>query len=431
MKKTLCLIFTFFSSIHFLFVPYLFATEESKPLEDRWKFDVGGQIRLRGDFAQNQNFTDFTFTPGEKEAQVLQRTRPHASIENPFLKLKAFAQLQWYGRWGGVDRRSEVDLYQGYAEWEKIMGSPVSLKVGRQEVSYGSVFFLGTNDFYNGLSWDGLKMVVDLDERFYVDLLGVKMAKLNSRDPDIYLTGMYATYKVYEEGSWDAYLFYHKGGFPFLHREFEIEDSGQKWFTLGTRFAGKVKGFDYELEPQFQWGRVKNPIGDGKDRVRAYGGHVDIGYTFKLPLEPRIFAAFAFGSGDNKPFDKRFQEFHGNIFNDNYLVGDMSAITDLSGVTVEGIRASGMQAWVAGFSLNPLPDLNLNLDFHHFRASKVPQGFSKDLGVEVNLVASYKLTKGISFLAGWNKFFTGKFFEQASGSKKNINYGYLQAQVEF
>jgi len=38
--------------------------EIAKPPEDRWKLDVGGQIRLRGDFAWNQNFTDFSFTPG-------------------------------------------------------------------------------------------------------------------------------------------------------------------------------------------------------------------------------------------------------------------------------------------------------------------------------------------------------------------------------
>ncbi len=60
-------------------------------------------------------------------------------------------------------------------------------------------------------------------------------------------------------------------------------DFGQKWFTLGARFASKVCGFDYGLEPQFQWRKVKKVIGDGKDLVRTYGGHLDLGYTFKPP----------------------------------------------------------------------------------------------------------------------------------------------------
>src|SRR4030067_19749 len=175
--------------------------EESKPPENRWKLDAGGQIRLRGEFARNQNLTDFTFTPGEKEAQFLERTRLHGSIENPALGLKMFFQPQWYGRWGGIDKRSEIDLYQGYIEWEKILESPISLKAGRQDFSYGSTFFIGTNDFYNGLSWDGLKVSITPKEEFSLDLIGAKMAKLNSDDPNIYLTGLYATYKIYKEGS--------------------------------------------------------------------------------------------------------------------------------------------------------------------------------------------------------------------------------------
>ncbi len=405
--------------------------EKGESAENRWKLDTGGQIRFRGDFARNQNFTDFTFSPEHSEAQFLERTRLHGSVENSALGLRVFVQPQWYGRWGETSDRSDVDLYQGYVEWKKILGSPVGLKAGRQEFSYGSTFFLGPNDFYNGLSWDGLKATVNPVEGLAIDLIGVKMAELNPEDPDIYLAGSYATVKLYEEGSLDGYLFYNRGGFPFFHGEFEITDSGQEWFTLGARLAGKVEGFDYELEPQVQWEKVRSAIGEGKDRVRTYGGHLDLGYTFTLPWEPRVFAAYAFGSGDNDPFDGRLQEFHGNVFNENYLVGDMSVITDLSGVTVQGTRASGLQVWVVGISLNPLATLNLNLDAHLFRASEVPASFSKDVGVELNVVGSYKPTKWLSFLIGLNRFFTGRFFEQAGASKRNIDYLYLQAQVKF
>ena len=42
------------------------AEPEEKPLfhSGQWEFDAGGQVRLRGDFGKNQNFTDFAFTPG-------------------------------------------------------------------------------------------------------------------------------------------------------------------------------------------------------------------------------------------------------------------------------------------------------------------------------------------------------------------------------
>lgn len=65
-----------------------------------WEIDAGGQVRLRGDFVRNQNFTDFTFTPGHHEAQFLERTRLQTSVVNRALNLEAFVQFQWYGRWG-------------------------------------------------------------------------------------------------------------------------------------------------------------------------------------------------------------------------------------------------------------------------------------------------------------------------------------------
>lgn len=186
-------------------------------------------------------------------------------------------------------------------------------------------------------------------------------------------------------------------------------DSGQKWFTLGTRLAGKAGRFDYELEPQFQWGRVEKVSGDGRDLIRAYGGHLDLGYTFKLTWEPRIFAAYAYGSGDTNPFDGRFREFHGSIFNDSYLYGDMNVISDQSGVTVEKVHASGLQIWVGGISVKPLYKLDVTLRVHRFLANRVPSGFSKDIGTELDLPVSYRLTKGTSFLVGLNRFFRGRF----------------------
>jgi len=419
----------------------LFAEEEQgkdresdgKPLLHlgQWEFDAGGQVLLRGDFTWNQNLTDFRFTPGLQESQFLERTRLQVSVENRALNLEGFVQGQWYGRWGGTVQRSAFDLYQGYIKWENILGVPASLKAGRQEFLYGSAYFIGTNDFYNGLVWDGAKGSVKPFESLNIDLLGSKMVKLNPGDPDVYLAGLYTTYKIYTEGSLEGYLFYNKGGFPLSHREFVLTDSNQKWFTLGGRFAGKVAGLDYELEPLFQWGTVKTTIGDGRDPVRTYGGHINLGYTFKLPWEPRVFGTYAYGSGDSTPFDGKYTEFH-NIFNDDdELYGRMKVIPDQSGVTVNEIHASGLQIWVAGLSINPLSKLNLSLQANYFLANKVPSGFSKYVGTEVDLAISYQLRKGISFILGLSKFYTGSFFEEASGSNKNMEYIYIQAEVEF
>ncbi len=126
--------FLFFIILSFLIASPLFADEEKskqketeedgKSSEKEWKIEAGGQVRLRGDSARNQNFTDFAFTPGHSEAQLLERTRLQVSIENHALNLEAVLQLQWYGRWGAGKERSSIDPYQGYVQWEKMLGPP-------------------------------------------------------------------------------------------------------------------------------------------------------------------------------------------------------------------------------------------------------------------------------------------------------------------
>ncbi|MBI5504935.1 MAG: alginate export family protein [Deltaproteobacteria bacterium] len=399
--------------------------------EPGWTIDLGGQTRVRGDFVRNQSLTDFTFTPGHEEFQLLQRTRLRASVENADLGIALFTQGQWYGRWGGTDEGSDPDLYQAYIEWRDAFGLPVSVRAGRQDFSYGSAFFLGANDFYNGLSWDGLQARIRASSDLGIDLIASRMVELTPGDPEVFLTGIYATYAAFEGSSLEGYFFHSRGGYPFFHREFQKDDPDQRWFTLGTRVAVAKWGFDAELEPQFQWGRVESVSGGGRDEVRAYGGHLDVGYSFEASWEPRVFAAYALGSGHDDISDGRYEEFHGNAFNDNYLVGDTGVVADLSGVTVAGVHSSGMHVGVAGVSVRPLDSLDLNVDLHRFVGMDAPSGFSSDLGVELNLVAAYQISDRLSVVVGLNRFYPGRFFRQAGASGRDVDYVYLQTQIEF
>jgi hypothetical protein len=72
----------------------------------------------------------------------------------------------------------------------------------------------------------------------------------------------------------------------------------------------------------------------------------------------------------------------------------------------------------------------LSIDYSS-RKNCPPPGFRHDVGTEFDLPLPYKLTEGISFIGGLNKFYMGHFFEKALGSKKNIEYAYMRAEVEF
>ena len=192
-----------------------------------------------------------------------------------------------------------------------------------------------------------------------------------------------------------------------------------------------MEQFDYEIEPLYQFGSIENSEQSGHDTISAYGGHIEAGYTFKSKYNPRLFTGYAFGSGDNKTDDKYYREFHGNIYNDQYIVGDISLIPDVSGITVGGLRASGMHIIIGGISIDLHPRINLNIDYHYFLADKTPADISRQMGSEVNVVANFKITENVNLILSANRFFIGKFFKDAADSRKDINYFYVQTQVRF
>lgn len=318
--------------------------------QPRWAVDVGAQLRFRGDFARNEQLGSASFAPRHDESQFLQRSRLRGSIYNADLGIALHAQGQWYGRWGDTENQSDLDLYTACFDWHDPSGwgLPVTLRLGRQDFSYGSAFFLGRNDFYNGLSWDGLRASVAPSPDIDVDVIAATLAPLN----------------------------------------------------------------------------------DGDDVIRADGGHVDLGYTFVWPWHPRVFSACALGSGHDDIDSERYGEFHGNVFNDNHLVGDIGVVADLSGVTVGDVHASGMHVGVGGVSVHPADAFELSFDVHRFVAFDSPSGFSSDLGFELNLVATYRPNGRVSALAGLNRFYTGRFYEQAAATGSDVQYAYVQTQIE-
>lgn len=424
----------FTSFILLMFFNGMFWTGIASPHEkceedEHKKFELGGQVRLRGDFARNQNLSDFSLAPGTHDERLVSRTRLNLSLE-PIEQIKGFVQGQFYNR-ENHKGYSKMNLYQGYLEFSSEEPLTFGLKLGRQELCYGSAFFLGANDFYDGLVWDGVKLNIAPSDKLWVDLIGARYVDLNKHKskekPALY--GFYSGYKLTQDSDAHLYFFYHKGGFSFFHSD--MSDSSN-WFSLGSRLAGKIKEhFDYEIEPVYQFGKLNNPERDDDDKIRAFGGHIEGGYTLESKYKPRIFAGYAYGSGDNDTSDEEYNEFHGNIYNDNYVVGDTSLIADLSGITAGDARASGMHILLVGISADIAPKLNINLDYHYFLADKTPQEISKRLGSEINLIFTYKLFRDINITASANRFFTGRFFDDAAGSDKDISYFYVQTQFEF
>ncbi len=391
---------------------------------------LGLDSLVRPEAATNFSLGSFSFTPGNDEGRILLRLRPSVTV-SPSENLTARVEGQWYAFHDDKDF-SLFSLYQGYVEGVLPHVRGVSLKAGRQELVYGSTFLLGADTFYDGLTFDAAKLSLKPMDKLSIDLFGGRYVRKWSGGIEGKLYGIYGTYFPRETLSVDLYGFRDTGGAGATHVGGEHEVT----YSVGTRLSGKfVKGVTFEVEPVYQFGR-KNLDGASHNDIRAYGGHADLTIDPPLGRYPgKVFLAYAYGSGDESPGEGKFTEFH-NPNNDTLLIGDMNVMGDLSGLTLSDsagneVRASGLHVLTVGGGVDLTKKLNLSLTGHHFRANKVPGGFSKEIGIETNLIFTCKIDDHISVLLSGNRFFTGDFFKDATGSGKDINYVYAQLQATF
>jgi len=410
--------------LHLFILSTLRAEEESEKI-----YEIGGQVRVRFDATNYQYLEDLSYTPSHRETQVLERTRVHVKLE-PYEWIRAYIEPQWYGHQGGFDNKPQLSLYQGYLEFPRFAGIPVDIKVGRQDFCYGSAFFLGNDDFYQGLTWDGVKIHVKPNTVYMLDMIAAQIVSFNDNNSHTFgIYGFYGTYKGIKDTDLDLYFFFNRKGFKHMYGHIH---GSPLWFTLGTRYAGRIfERIYFEVEPMYQFGRVRNDARGGDDQIRAYGGHVDAGYDFNLPGEPNLTLSYAFGTGDSNNKDNTMREFLGNVYNDTLLVGDMSMVPDVSGIEIDNVRASGIKVLTVMTSVKPHPSVCLNLDYHYFVAQHVPKGFTRTIGSEVDFFVSYDISENVNILVSANRFFTNDIFREATGRKKNVDYFYLQTQVEF
>lgn len=407
-----------------------------EPAVPIFKYKAGVNGFLRGEGAGNFRLADMSYAAGRDAGRLLYRVKPFA-YWHPNNYLDVHLEGQGYGFTGEGSRDShELNLYQGFVE-AKLPASDapgkslLALKAGRQEFNYGTGFILGTDTFFNGLTFDALRLRVQPSVNWFnfltVDLLAGKYAKPFSDGLKGDLLGAYVAYEPAEDSTLEAYAFRDTG--------YEDRQPGEHRDTFGFRSTSTVGMFGLDYELAYQSGKIFN--GTINENIAAYGGHVDLTGEFSLrafenAYNSTVFLSFAMGSGDKNAttgtsFAKEFR--NGN--NDTSLVGDMGVIGDLSGFDAGDQHASGIQAYTLGWGIDLSKKLNFSATGRKFMADKVADGFSRDLGIETDFTLTYIHNKDYALIVGYDHFFTGKFFREATGSDKDINYAFAMLQFNY
>lgn len=394
----------------------------SKPDLYDYEYRLGINGFARGEGAGNLRLPDFSLAPGHAEGRFLYRVKPYL-FWHPVDWLDLHAEGQGYGYTGGSQYAGKISLYQGFAEVLCPTREGNSLKVGRQELVYGSAFMIGSNSFYQGLTFDAARLRLTPSRPFTVDIFGGWYATPWSDGIEGSLAGGYATWTVAEGTALEFYGFRDGGS--------DGRNGGEHRNSLGLRATAKLGPVSLEVEPVWQRGRLYNGV-DATESISAWGGHVDLYADAELAgLTNHFFAGAAYGSGSRDAANggSGRKEFLNQI-TDSSLSGDMNVVGDLSGIDVGDSHASGLQIYTLGWGIDLTKELNFSATGRYFLANYVPDGESRRIGLETDFTLTYTMNDTLSLIAGYDRFFTGKFFRGASGSDDDIHYGYLMLQFD-
>jgi hypothetical protein len=403
-------------------------------------------------------------------------------------KVAAFIELDSYDVWGedfrsnyltGSDSRAatadDVEVYQAYIEADELFGYPLRVRVGRQELKFGSGWLVAPNDtaaLFYGTSFDGIRATW-ATELFSVDAFWSKLHESSplEEDGDVDFSGLYASYLGIENVTLDAYWLWLRDagrrsdtngpfGLELVEDLAGVDDYDvTNLHTFGVRAAGTAGALDFDVEAAYQTGEADavgatfagaaGPFGDapspyGPDDAEwdTWGANATVGYTFDCPWTPRVFANAAyFGGEDNRdvdilswigaiecPFWHAKPSVSFNRLFSNWEYTEFFENTDLS------------NAWLAkvGIGVKPAEKLQVTLMAAHFEAlepyeamwptfnalgqrftlwsplSFIGKDNSTDIGWEVEGIATYSYTEDLSFEVGWSHLFTGKGLAQGN-----------------
>ncbi len=292
-------------------------------LGDEWRVDFGGETRAR---FENRTNRYFGLSPRTSNTQQNYRHMLHANVKySDTFRLFAqgiFAHVEDQDGPFQPTQEDHGDFQQLFGDF-RLVPDTLTLRVGRQEMEYGNSRVVGPLDWVSTRrKFDAAKLLfestyVDVDV-FYAKPVSVDRTRLNHWDHEYDFYGAYATYKGIPDHGVDAYFFAKDQTRDLENPNGHLGD--QSIYTVGSRFWGQPGNWDYDAEFSGQWGTWAG------DRVNAWAFDVDGGYSFDIPLHPRLGAGLSLASGDDDPRDQRVDTYDQLFPFDDVCIGILDLV---------------------------------------------------------------------------------------------------------
>ncbi|AMV28037.1 hypothetical protein VT84_26770 [Gemmata sp. SH-PL17] len=398
--------------------------------EDNFLFSTGGEVRYR---YMNELSSRGT---GRNNFYDLFRVRAYGDFwyKDEYRVFVEFMDTQVYGNRlaPGPTDESGPDIQNAFVEAKvgNPFGGPLSVRVGRQELLYGSQRLVSPPDWgQTRRTFQGAKAFWSSDQwsvdAFWVQPVIPNDSKADSVDNNRNFVGLWSTYRPKAGTFFDLY-------YLGLMQANTTTANGDI-HTIGSRYTGDVdKRFLYDFEGAVQFGER------GSRHVLAKMLVAGLGYRFtNLPWNPHFWIYYDYASGDKDPtgrsgsyrtFNQLFAQAH------NYF-----GYIDL--VARQNIHDLNFQ-----FSVSPQPWMNLSVQYHSFNLDSVKDGLyntrgqiirqdptgraGNAVGQEMDILATVHLSTHQDFMFGYSKFFGGSFWRR-TGNPNNVELLYAQYSLKW
>ncbi len=418
-------------------------------LPDSEGLEISGVIRLRGEY--KDNLTDFAKDISDEQEFVLSRIRLRFDVHvlEDLDVVIEFQDSRQFGDEGGpvstAREQQATDLSLGYLEVRNLLVEGLTLRAGRQKLSFGDQRLVGGFEYNNFANrFDALSLIYKLGTvgegkkkkpMFWTHAFFSILEETNTQSDDTIFAGIYNQLNPIEEYTAELYyLLLNDMDQDGVRGENGLEGN-RHIHTFGTRHNVEVGGFGATAEGMLQYGEYAD------DDVLAFAVALNARYKLDaLPWKPQLGAYYTWASGDDDPNDGDRKTFE-NLFPTNHLY--YGAVDLFSLQNVENIQgrikfwpAEGLSFWIDYhfFRLADTEDFWYNAGRRAIRSSSSPRNTgrssSNTVGQEIDLSVAYKLNGNVSFLLQYGHFFAGPYVKD-TGNHSDADFVGLTAQVTF
>jgi hypothetical protein len=298
----------------------------------------------------------------------------------------------------------------------EIDGKPVYVRVGRQELLFGSERLISPLDWANTRrTFQGVRAYRQ-GEKFDVDAFWVQPVVpnangLSSVDNNQNFAGLWTTYRPKQGHFIDLYYLFLDNTHPPILKG-ELSSIPYNVHTLGTRYLGNIdKRWLWDVELDVQLGER------GRQDIVAGAAAVDLGYHFKdLPWNPTFWAGWEFASGTQNPASETNSTFNQLFPFGHYYFG-----------SIDLVGRQNIHDLLAVLWLQPQYWLTLCGQYHHFELAAAKDALYSSGGVaerrditgkagtnvgdEIHFFANIHLTTHSDFFIGYAHLFPGPFIQ--------------------